>query len=327
MRKLNLVFMFSLVILSMACKKEGTTKALPDGSISFDLPATSDVIVYDPIDITKNVTMTFELTASLKGSTSTDDHNVTFAVDTSKIAGYIAKYGTTYGAARVLPTGTYLFYKPMVKLAAGETKSEAAQLNFAQQKTLKSYTTYVLPLVIKAVDGKTDGPATGRVIYYVIKTGAPEFVENTGWTITASSQNSAANAPSFAFDANLTTSFWRTPLTGAMPQWIMINFNKEIEFSAVVYYFPTSLTYPTLGGYPSSIQIETSIDGTTWTSRGIFPGNLVKEAEDPTFKQILDMGGKLKARYVRFTVLSVVKFVSGSSLYDSVAISSIFLKP
>jgi hypothetical protein len=315
MRKLNLTFMFSLIVVLMACKKDGSTvAALPDGSISFDQPLTSDVIEM-PTDILANVTTVLQMKATLMGSTSTDSHNITFAVDTSKIAGYRAKYGS----ALVLPITTYLFYKPLVKLAAGETKSEAALLNIGQQTTLTEYSTYVLPVVIKAVDGQTNGPATGRVIYYVFKTGKPFFVNKTGWTITASSQNNATtNAAGSILDANNATTYWLSSPAQFMPQSVIINFNKSVDFTQLIYYFPTNLSYPKNGGYPTSMQIETSMDGTTWTSRGIFAGNIVNN------EQTLDMGGTATGKYLRFTVLSCVQF---AGVYDAVAISGMVLKP
>jgi hypothetical protein len=318
MRKLNLVCMFLLIIVLMACKKEGTVTALPDGSISFDVPSTSDVIEM-PTEILANVTTTLQMKAALMGNTSTESHNITFSVDTSKISGYIAKYGS----ALVLPTSTYLFYKPLVKLAAGESKSESALLNIGQQMTLKEYSTYVLPVVIKAVDGKTDGAATGRVIYYVFKTGKPFFVNKSGWTITASSQNNATtNAATGLLDANNTGTYWLSAPTASMPQWVNINFNRDVDITQLIYYFPTALSYPKNGAYPTSMQIETSMDGTIWVNRGLFTGSIVNT--EGTFQQTLDMGGTIKARYLRFTVLSCVKY---AATFDAVAIAGISLKP
>lgn len=313
MRKLNLVVVCSLIVVLIACKKENTLVALPDGSISFDLPSTSDVIEM-PVSILADATTTLEIKAALTGSAATDNHHVTFAVDTTKISGYIAKYGS----ALVLPTSAYLFYKPIAMLSAGSTKTEPAVLNIGQQTKLTEYTTYVLPIVIKSVDGKIEGPATNRVIYYVFKTGKPLFVNRTGWTIAgSSSQNSTANAPGMLIDANNLTTFWTSNIQQQMPQWVSINFGKDISFVSLTYYLPNALVYPTQGGYPTSIQIETSMNGTVWVNKGVFTGNIVNKM------QTLDVG-LTTARYLRFTVLSSIKYMS---LYDAVFISGIMLTP
>ena len=90
-----------------------------------------------------------------------------------------------------------------------------------------------------------------------------------------------------------------------------------MTFTAVNYYFPPALKYPTSGGYPTSIQIETSMDGTTWTTNGIFTGNLVNNM------QTLNTG-TTTAGYLRFTVLSSVKY---AATYAAVFISGIELLP
>ncbi len=316
MRKFNIVAICSLMILLMACSKDKELIALPDGSISFNQPTGSDVIEM-PVSILADALTVLEMKAELNGSPSSDDHHVTFAVDTSKISAYVAKYGT----ALVLPTNVYLFYKSQVTLPAGETKSESAILNIGQQTKLTEYTTYVLPIVIKSVDGNTEGTATSRVIYYVFKTGKPLFVNKSGWTLAGfSSQNSTANAATMVLDANNTTTYWTSNITQAMPQWVSINFNKDVEFTAVAYYLPTLLVYPTQGGYPTSIQLETSMNGTTWVNKGIYAGNI----NAATKMQTISIGGATTARYLRFTVLASVKY---SSTYDAIFISGISLVP
>ncbi|SMC45502.1 BT_3987 domain-containing protein [Pedobacter africanus] len=297
----------------MSCKKDDTLVDLPDGSISFDLPASSDVIEM-PVSILADATTTLEIKAALTGNAANEDHHVTFAIDTTKISGYTAKYGP----ALVLPTSAYLFYKSIVTLPAGATKSEAAILNIGQQTKLTEYTTYVLPVVIKSVDGKIEGPATNRVIYYVFKTGKPLFVNRTGWTIAGfSSQNSATNAAGMLIDANNLATYWASSIQQSMPQWVSINFGKEVSFISLTYYLPTILVYPTQGGYPTSMRIETSMDGTTWVNKGVFAGNIVNKM------QTIDVG-QTTARYLRFTVLASAKY---SNLYDAIFISGIMLTP
>lgn len=316
MRNLNLFAICSLMMVLMACTKENTQVALPESSIAIDLPSTTDVIEM-PVSILKDELTVLEMKAALTGNPSSEDHNVTFAIDTTKINGYISKYGN----ALVLPTSAYLFYKPIVKLSAGATKTEAAQLNIGSQTKLTEYTTYVLPIVIKSVDGKAVESPTNRVIYYVFKTGKPLFVNKAGWTIAAfSSQNSTTNAATTILDANNTTTYWITSITQTMPQFVSINFNKDVAFTAVTYYLPTALVYPTQGGYPTSIQIETSTNGTTWVDRGTYAGNINAAAK----MQTIELGSTITARYLRFTSLAAVKYTGA---YDAIFIAGISLVP
>ncbi|RZL19302.1 MAG: DUF1735 domain-containing protein [Pedobacter sp.] len=304
------------MVVLMGCTKEDTQLPLPESGVTIDLPATSDVIEM-PVSILKDELTVLEMKAAVTGSSSAEDHHITFAIDTSKINSYVAKYGS----ALVLPTSAYLFHKPIVKLTAGSTKSEAAQLNIGQQTKLTEYTTYVLPIVIKSIDGIAVESPSNRVIYYVFKTGKPLFVNKTGWTILAfSSQNSATNAATTLLDANNTTTYWTTAITQNMPQYVSINFNKDVAFTAVAYYLPTALVYPTQGGYPTSIQIETSMNGTTWVDRGIYAGNI----NAATKMQTIELGSTITARYLRFTSLAAVKY---TGVYDAVFIAGISLVP
>lgn len=320
MHKLNLIALCSLIVLLMACSKDKALVALPDGSITFDQPAGNDVKQMD-LSITEDKTIVFEIKAALAGSPATGNHNITFAVDSTKIAEYRAKYG----AATLLPATAYLFYKPTVTLPAGASTSEAAQLNLAQQTNLIEYTTYVLPIVIRSVDGNIEGPATNRVIYYVFKTGKPSKINKNGWKILGFSSVFNAFAATNVIDANATSTYWASNITAQMPQWVSINFDREIKFTAVSYNLASLLVYPSQGGYPTSIQIETSMDGTNWVSRGIFAGNAVIDSQNKTIiRQTLDLGGLITARYLRFTSLAAVKY---ANTYDAIFISDISLLP
>ncbi|MCC8426879.1 discoidin domain-containing protein [Mucilaginibacter sp. UR6-11] len=308
----NIVIFCSLIALLTACRKENKPAALPNGSISFQYAAGKDTLQM-PVSILSDTTLVMTLKAALSGGASSSDHWVNFAVDTTKIALFRAKYG----AAVVLPSSSYFFYKPMTRLPAGASVSDPAQLNIVLETKLTEYTTYVLPVVIQSVDGNTEGPATSRVVYFVFKTGKPLFINKIGWTIAGYSSVFNTFVATNVLDDNNTTTYWTSNITQQMPQWIAINFNRTVTFSALNYYVPTALKYPTLGGYPTSIQIETSMDGTTWVSKGVFAGNIVNNM------QTLNTG-LVTARYVRFTSLTSVKY---SSTYSAIFISGISLVP
>lgn len=312
MRKFNIVLFCSLIVLLTACHKDDAPAPLPQGSITFQQAAGKDTVEM-PISILKDSLIVLKIQAALSGTVSSGDHWVSFAVDTTKLNEYKAKYGT----ALMLPTANFLFYKPDARIAAGASVSDLGELNFGQQTKLIEYSTYILPVVIKSVDGKVEGVSTSRTIYFVFKTGKPLFVSKVGWTITGQSSIQGTFVPTNLIDDNNATTYWASNIAQTMPQWVIINFNKDVTFLAMNYYLPTALNYPTLGGYPTSMQIETSMNGTTWVNKGVFAGNIVSNM------QTLDIG-LTTARYLRYTALACVKY---NALYDAVFISGIALIP
>ena len=312
MYKAYIVIFCSLIVLLTACKKDKGPAVLPNGSVSFQYATGKDTLQM-PLGVLSDSAVVIGFKAVLSGKTSSSAHVVTFAVDTTKLAAFTA----VYGSAVLLPKSSYFFYKPVTHIPAGASVSDSAQLNIVQETKLNGYTTYVLPVVFQSVDGIMDGPATSRVIYYVFKTGKPLIISKTGWTIASFSSDYSTFVPANVLDANNTTTYWTSNITLQMPQFIAINFNNTLTFSAVTYYIPTALQYPTLGGYPTSILIETSMDGITWVSNGTFAGKITNNM------QTLNTG-VVTARYLRFTSLASVKY---ASTYAAIFISGISLVP
>lgn len=312
MYKAYITIFCALTLLLTACHKDDAPAALANGSVSIQATAGKDTIQRS-VSILSDTTTVIGLTATLSGSTSSSDHYIDFGVDTTKMV----SYRKLYGDAILLPSTSYYFYKPKVRVPAGSLVSEQGVLNLILQTKLLGYSTYVLPIVIKDVDGVSEGIQSTRVIYYVFKTGKPATIDKVGWTIFSfSSVNGTFVAANILDDNNLTT-YWTSNISGAMPQSVAINFNKNVTFSAVNYYVPTLLKYPTLGGYPTSILIETSLDGVTWANRGTYAGNIVNNM------QTLNTG-MITAKYLRFTSLASVKY---SSTYSLIFISGISLVP
>ena len=214
MRKFHIVLICSMIALLTACSKDDAPAPLPGDSISFLQAAGKDTIEM-PLSILKDSAIVLFLKAALAGTVSPDDHWVNFAVDTTKITEYRAKYGTS---ALLLPVSSYLFYKPNARIAAGTSVSDSAQLNIAQQTKLIEFSTYVLPVVIRSVDGKIEGVATSRVIYFVFKTGKPLFLSKAGWTIAGFSSQNGTLAPATIIDDNNLSTYWASNITQAMPQ-------------------------------------------------------------------------------------------------------------
>lgn len=312
MYKTYITIFFALTLLLTACRKDDAPAALANGSVSIEVVAGKDTVERS-ISILSDTATVIGLTATLSGSPSSSDHYVNFGIDTTKIVAY----RKLYGDALLLPSTSYYFYKPQVRIPAGSLVSEQGSLNLILQTKLLGYSTYVLPVVIKDVDGLTEGTQTTRVIYYVFKTGRPAVIDKIGWTISSfSSFNGTFVAANVIDDNNLTT-YWTSNISGLMPQSIAINFNKNVTFSAVNYYVPAALAYPKNGGYPTSILIETSLDGITWVNRGTYTGNIVNNM------QTLNTG-VITAKYLRFTSLASVKYLS---TYSVIFISGISLMP
>lgn len=310
------LYYFILIIFSTAllvgCSKDGAHVPLADGSITFAKLGDRDTIEM-PLSILKDSVVTLEIQALLSGDPALRNHQVTFAVDTTKIVDYRNRFGD----ALLMPQTSYLMYKKDVSIAAGTALSDKAEINIGQQTMLVEYSTYVLPIVIAAVDGLVEGPASERVLYLVFKTGRPFAINRVGWTIENYSSFFNAFRPPLAIDNNDNTTYWTSDILQQMPQWLTINFNREITFTGVNYFVPGLLNYPTQGGYPATIQIETSMNGTTWDNKGTFEGNIVSNT------QTLELG-LTTARYLRFTILSAVKY---AATYDAIFISGISLKP
>lgn len=312
MSKTHIIIFSSLILLLAACKKENTRSLLPDGSVAIQTIANADTLVR-PLSILKDSIVVIELAAGLSGKTSASGHWVDFAVDTTKIVEYRALYGN----AILLPSSSYLLYKSMVQIPAGSLLSDSAQINIVQESQLFGDTTYVLPIVLQSVDGKPDGAATDQTVYLVFKTGHPAILSRSGWIIAASSSYNGTFTAANVLDKDDLLTYWVSNIAQQMPQYFTINFNRTLTFSALNYYFPTALKYPANGGYPTSIQIETSMDGTNWTNTGIFTGDLANNM------QTLNTGATT-AGYLRFTVLSAVKY---AATYNAVFISGIELLP
>jgi len=317
--KLNILAIYTVVLLLMACKKdESGRESLAEGRVTFDLPTSTDVVARS-LDI-KNITLvSMEMKAALQGAASSDVHYVTFATDTTKIADYRAKYGSS---ALLLPTATYLYYKPTVAITAGTNISEAAVLNLSFQTVLRPRSTYVLPLVIASVDGQVQDPKTRRVVYYVFNTGEALYVDHTGFTLTATaSSTSGTNVAGRAVDAATGTSYWASATTAALPQFVSIDFGRDVDFSGLDYFFPTTVT-PTIGGYTTSAKIETSSNGTTWVDKGTY----TVDVNNTLKKQTINLPVLTTARYLRFTILTATPYVSGTLTYSIGFVGGILLR-
>jgi hypothetical protein len=284
------IYFFIMSVL-FACKKDEAKPELAKARVSLEVLSRTDTLQQE-VGVIKDSIVTLGIKAKLNGEPSAEDHLVTFRVDTTYINAYKAKYGN----AVLLPYTNYLFYTSQATIPAGSTLSEPIQINLVSQTTLRPETIYVLPIVLKNVDGQVNAVAPNEVLYLVVKSGQTPNISKLDWKIvTYSSQLSATTSPNFLLDNDDQTTYWWSGLQ-PMPQWVIFDFNSEITFQSVTYRTPTS-NY-TSGGYPTKVKIEVSSNGTTWTDKGTYNG----VTTPITWEQNI---GQTTARYMRFTVLEV----------------------
>lgn len=309
-----------VVMLLMACKKdEPSLEVLADDQVGFDLPASNDVVATN-MEIKKASLVSVEMKATLEGGASTDTHYITFDTDTTKINDYKKKYSSS---AMLLPTKSYLFYKQTVAIPAGTNVSEPTVLNVGFQTTLRPRTTYVLPIVISAIDGQKVDVKTRKVFYYVFNTGDALYVDHAGFTLTATASSTlGTNTPARAIDATTGTTFWASSNTAALPQWINIDFARNVTFSGIDYFFPTGVT-DAINGKTTSAKLETSVDNTNWTDHGTFAID-VTNAER---KHTINLPSPTTARYLRFTILAANPYVASATItYNIGLVGGILLR-
>ncbi len=301
-----------MIVGTVGCQKEKQVSVLPEESVVFADLGNKDTVQV-PLSILKDSAIVRNILLALQSDRGSNGHQVSLAIDTTKLLEYTSRYGV----ASLLPRSSYLFYKKDVKIPVGGKFSEPAELNIGLQTKLKEYSTYVLPVVIHSVDGKIGNGATERTLYLVFKTGKPLFINRQGWSIAAFSSQQGTFAPANVIDNNDSDTYWASNVMEKMPQWLTIDFKKEITFTGLSYYLPTILNYPSQGGYPTSFQVEVSSDGNTWTDKGIYTDDIAKNQQTVIL-------GETKAHYLRFSVLSAVKY---AKTYDAVFISGISLIP
>jgi len=305
--KINLLAICTAVLLFIACKKDKAVRqALPEGSVTFDVPASTEVVARD-FDIRNVSVVSVEMKAALAGTSSSDVHYVTFAPDTTKIAEYRQKYGSN---ALLLPTKSYLYYKPTVAIPAGSNLSEAAILNLSFQTTLQPFSTYVLPLTITSIDGVAQDPKTRKVIYYVFNTKEPRHISHAGYTPTATASSElGVNVASRAIDANTGGTFWASSNTVPLPQFLTIDYGREVTFPGLDYFFPTTLTAAN-GAQTTSAKVETSTDNINWTDKGTYAIDVNNAAKMHTIM----LPSVTTARYLRFTILAANPYVASATI-------------
>lgn len=291
MNKFEIIIFFLLVVGLIACNKSNSTSSLEIGKITIYGLDTKDTLCKE-VPIKKDSAIVLSLRAVLQGAPSNKEHIISFKADTSRMSAYRSKYGV----AKTLPGSSYLFYRSECRINAGTNISDSIELNLIKQTDLLPETEYVLPVVIRQIDGTTDFVSKNSVLFLVLKTGKAAGYSKAAWTIAAVSSQASMGQAINLLDNNVSTT-WNTG--SGMPQFVTIDFGVSLEFNKVTYTTPAqyySSAYN--GGFPTQVKIEVSIDGNNWIDKGTYTGTAIAET------WIQDIG-ITTARYLRFNILAV----------------------
>lgn len=297
----------------IACSKDKNKPALAAGSVSIQTAPGKDTLL-KALSTERDTLLLVGLHAMLpEGQKASADHIVTFQTDSTRMASYRAKYG----AATLLPLTSYVFYRNQARIPAGGSVSDSIQLNLVKQTALKPEMTYVLPVVIRNVDGNVDA-VQEQVLYIVVKTDKPSVTNKSAWSIVSvSSQLNANTRPQHLLDNDDQNTAWASA-SAPMPQYVVIDLGTVHDFTGVSYRSPDAYYAPSLGGYPLKVKIEVSTDNINWTDKGTYDGRTTPGLWS---QQI----GATTARYLKFSVLEAALFQGG--IMSIVLIGGIYVIP
>lgn len=304
-----------LTLFVSACKKDASTagavQPLAPSSVFIKEAAMVDTLS-STVSSEKDSITTVKLEAGVKNPVS-GAHTVTFAVDTTLLATYTAKYG----AVKLLPANNYFVAFSTGNLQNGETSSSSAEINIANTSQLSPGTTYILPIVLSAIDNEAvQQPSAGQLIFMQIRVRPIDYgipIVKTGWTIVTYSSELSGQSPAYLLDNNPST-YWASNLNAPMPQFVTIDMGQSHNLKAVSF---QNWNTSSSGANPTQIMIELSTDGTNWINAGTYAGGT------PTADNVvhnLKINPVAPARYIRFTVLQATSYFG---VYTVVALSEI----
>ena len=121
-----------------------------------------------------------------------------------------------------------------------------------------------------------------------------------GWSIAGVSDEDANHTATQLVDNRIDT-YWLSQST-AMPHWVAIDMRAEKIFNGMSF---VQVQLPGTIGFSKKFRIEISNDNATWEN--VFTGTLKATA----YKQTVDFGKTVKARYFKLTILD--GYISGSN--------------
>lgn len=302
---LSIIF---LVTLASCSEKDnfGMVSALSEKSVSIYTPNQTDTLGFS-VSVAKDSIKILHFSAVVSEKISSGKHNVKFRVDSTKMTLFNSKYGK----ASLLPAANYFIFNNVAKLSSDSLKSTDARINVITTSYLAPLTTYVLPVVIESIDGNTEAVnPSANTLFLIVHTGKSPFIDKTPWKITEFSSEYAADySPAAAIDKDMST-YWFSDDIEGMPQYFTVDMGSIYQLTSIIY-SNYNINY---GGYPTQMNIQTSVDGITWNDQGNFTGDAVAS-------QSLDFEAT-PSRYFKFTVLEIVPFFD----FNSVALTDIKAK-
>lgn len=285
-----------------SCSKEDVSEIsfgepLPAGSVSIKKST-----VFDTANIKLSVVRDSMITVRLSAIAAqklSGRHLVEFGIDSTKLPVFQLKYGS----ATLYPASSYFVFKKTAVLTADSVASTQVEFNLISQTKLQPMKTYVLPLSIISVDNNSSAiDMNNNTFYLVIKTGKSPVLDKTGWSIVSfSSQLSANYSPEKLLDKDLST-FWFSDQSKYMPQYVTVDMKSDHNLNGILFTNYQNLTY---GGYPLTVNIQTSVDGISWQDKGNFNCAAVITQQTLPFADT-------NARYFKFTVLTCQLYNSSS---------------
>ncbi|NGM63123.1 DUF1735 domain-containing protein [Sphingobacterium sp. SGG-5] len=286
--------------------------------------------------------VTFSFGAGYGGPASLDQNiQVNFEIAQDQVDIYNQQNNTNY---ELPPADSYRFDNLKVEIPAGKTGSNSTSVEINSVK-LNGTKAYLLPVRISKVSADIPVIEELKTTYFIVKgfyeTNPYEPYERTDWEVIEVSSDRAEGTPvvqglgRHAIDGNVATA-WLSNYTKVNnwrpqhPHHIVIDTDKDNEGTEMALHGVTihgriSTTSATQNTYlfPKQIHIETSLDGTTWESAGVFTipypsGGEVGNEATRFPKATVFLEESKTCRYFKITVLS-----SHSNNGDTTAIAEI----
>lgn len=308
------VILCIIAIATISCKKSQVEPLLAPNGVYIKDALTTDTAKTIKLSTAKDSLVTIKLVAAVAQAAGSGIHTVVFGVDTSQMAAYRVKYGN----ATVLPASSYFIPFTSSNIAAGATESNTAEINIVTETALLPSTTYVLPVVIKSVDGQSPKAtgSKGQIIYLLFRAVGIDYgtpISKTSWSIVSySTTNSTTTYPAAYVLDNKPGTQWVSLISAPMPQYVTIDMAQSYNLKAVTFQEWASFAS---GANPTQIMIELSTDGSNWTNAGTY-----NDASPGTAIKSLKLSKVTPARYIRFTVLKASVY---ATIYTPVAIAEI----
>lgn len=239
---------------------------------------------------------------------------------------WVTKYNTANGTSFLpMPANTIQLVKSSVTIPQGARASlDSFAVRLPDLTLFDANQKYLLPIELKGVSGGGfNYPVdTSKKIVYVILTTLISNInpsnpivtgtqtDRTNWVVQASGKYAANTDISFIKDNNYNTT-WFMNGTTATPAWFTIDMGsvKNIKgfMFAPNYMFVNSIYVPT------SITVQTSSNGTTWTDIGQYVGSNAPGTLTNPEKKYISFYDVVSSRYFRFNITAPFPNYTGMS--------------